>query len=162
MIILIAATDLNGVIGRDNELPWRQPSDLKRFSQLTSGHWVVMGRKTFESIGQPLKGRRNMILTRNSGYRVPEGCLRMSSPRLAADWTRGSDLYVIGGEKIYRQFLPLAGRIELTRILTEVQGGDTHFPALGEEWQLVDQQFVEAGPRDDHDMEFLTFVRAAR
>jgi dihydrofolate reductase len=129
--ILIAAIARNGVIGRDGDLPWSIHEDLQRFRALTDGHPVIMGRVTFESIGHPLTGRTNIVLTRNRDYR-PDGieaaasvadAIGIANARHGAD----SDLYVIGGSAVYHQFMSLADRLELT-IVDPSPEGDTWFP----------------------------------
>jgi len=127
---LIAAVAANGVIGSDNALPWRLPEDLKRFKALTLGHPVIMGRKTFESIGRPLPGRRNLVITHNPRYRA-EGCEVLTSleAALAACAGTADEIFVIGGAQIYAEALPLARRLYLTEIRAEFPG-DAHFPAF--------------------------------
>jgi dihydrofolate reductase len=128
-ISIIAAVARNGVIGRDNRLPWHLPEDLKRFRALTMGHHVIMGRKTWESIGRVLPGRTMVVVSRDPGYGVP-GCLIAHSLEEALGLC-GDDpeVFVIGGAEIYRQALPMAGRLYLTRIEQDV-AGDTCFPSF--------------------------------
>ena len=125
---LIAAVAANGVIGSDNALPWRLPEDLKRFKALTLGHPVIMGRKTYESIGRPLPGRRNIIVTRNAAY-AAEGCetARSLGDALAACNGTAEEVFVIGGAQIYAEALPLAQRLYLTEIGRDFPG-DARFP----------------------------------
>lgn len=127
-LALIAAVAANGVIGADNALPWRLPEDLKRFKALTLGHPVIMGRKTFESIGRPLPGRRNIVVSRNREY-AAAGCEVAASLEAALKSCRnGSDeVFVIGGAQIYAEALPLAQRLYLTEIRAEF-AGDARFP----------------------------------
>lgn len=135
-LALIAAVAANGVIGSDNALPWRLPEDLKRFRALTLGHPVIMGRRTFESIGRPLPGRRNIVVTRNAAWRV-EGCETASSleAALAAAGTGGDEIFVIGGAQIYAEALPLAQRLYLTEIRQPFTG-DARFPDVNRvEWK---------------------------
>lgn len=139
-ITLVVAASDNNVIGRDGQLPWRIPEDLRRFRQSTMGRPILMGRRTFESIGRPLPGRRNIVISRQAGLELP-GCEVVSSPEAALEATRGSgELMVIGGSTIYRYFLPLADRIFMTRVHAEL-AGDTHFPPLNdEEWRTVSSE----------------------
>lgn len=126
---LIAAVAANGVIGADNALPWRLPEDLKRFKALTLGHPVIMGRKTFESIGKPLPGRTTVIVTRDSGYRV-EGCLTATSIDAAIAACAGEpEIFFVGGAELYAQVLPRADRLYLTEIQADY-AGDAWFPAF--------------------------------
>jgi len=132
---LIAAVAANGVIGNGNALPWRLPEDLKHFKALTLGHPVVMGRKTFESIGRPLPERRNLIVTRNAAYAAP-GCETVASLHAALAACRDADeIFVIGGAQIYAEALPLAARLYLTEIQKEFPG-DARFPEIDRrEWR---------------------------
>ena len=125
---LIAAVAANGVIGSDNALPWRLPEDLKRFKALTLGHPVIMGRKTYESIGRPLPGRRNIVVTRNAAYQT-DGCEVVASlaAALAACQGGSDEIFVIGGAQIYAEALPLAQRLYLTEIRRAFEG-DARFP----------------------------------
>ena len=124
---LIVALAANGVIGLNNALPWHLPADLKRFKALTMGHPVVMGRKTHESIGRPLPGRRNLVITRNRGYSAP-GCEIVHSLDEAIDACRGAEqVFIIGGAELYRESLPRAHCLEFTEIRAEFEG-DASFP----------------------------------
>jgi dihydrofolate reductase len=127
---LIAAVASNGVIGSNNTLPWQLPEDLKRFKALTLGHPIVMGRKTHESIGRPLPGRRNLIVSRKPDYRA-EGCEVVASlvQALAACEGTTDEIFVIGGAQIYVEALPLAHRLYLTEIRRDFPG-DARFPAI--------------------------------
>jgi dihydrofolate reductase len=134
MLSLIVAMSENRVIGVENRLPWHIPEDLKRFKQITSGHPILMGRKTFESIGKPLPGRTNVVISRNRDYRV-EGVVTCFSLEEALQWAAkapGSDeIFVIGGGEIFRQALPIADRIYLTEVEWPFEG-DAHFPDFDE------------------------------
>ena len=128
-ISLIAAVGQNRVIGLDNRLPWRLPDDLKHFKALTLGHPVLMGRKTFESLGRPLPGRRNVVITRNAAYRAP-GVETVNSPAAALALCRGAEeVFFIGGAELYREALPLVQRLYLTEVAASPPG-DTFFPAF--------------------------------
>jgi len=127
MITLIAACSKNRVIGKNNQLIWKVPGDLKRFKEITSGHTVLMGRKTYESIGKPLPNRRNIILTRNTNF-IAEGCLVYSDLKEVLDLYK-NDLFVIGWEEIYKQTLGYADYIDLTFIDKEFEG-DAYFPEI--------------------------------
>ncbi|TCC20358.1 dihydrofolate reductase [Kribbella speibonae] len=125
-VILIAAVGRNGVIGRDNDLPWRIREDLQRFKQLTLGHTLVMGRKTYDSIGRPLPGRRTVVVTRQPDWSADGVDVTHSlEEALKYDGT----LYVAGGGEIYRQALPYADTLELTEV-DQSPDGDVTFPAL--------------------------------
>jgi dihydrofolate reductase len=140
VITLIVAAADSGVIGRDNTLPWHLPEDLKRFKRLTLGKPVVMGRKTFESIGRPLPGRHNIVVTRDTNYRR-EGVTVVhdvdAAVRSAGDVP---EIMIIGGADLFRLFLPRAGRLHLTRVHGDV-AGDVHWPGIDErEWRLLESE----------------------
>ena len=156
MISLIVAVSANGVIGRGGELPWHLSDDLKRFKQLTLGKPIVMGRKTFESIGRALSGRQNIVLTRQSEF-VADACDVVSSVD-AAIATAGDtgEVMVIGGSDIYKLFLPLAERVYMTRVHINVDG-DARFPELDDQqWQETKREHHDAD--DSNEYEFTTSV----
>ena len=132
-IVLVVARAANGTIGRDGALPWRIPADLRRFKTLTMGFPMIMGRKTFESLPGLLPGRRHIVLTRDGAWRAPGAEIARGVDEALALAGDGP-VAVIGGAQIYRLFLPLAGRVELTEVQADVPG-DTHLPPLGEGWR---------------------------
>lgn len=148
-VSLIAAMASNRVIGRDNRLPWRLPADLRRFKELTMGHTLLLGRKTFESIGRPLPGRSMLVVSRREGY-APDGVSVARSVQEALAQAREAgetELFVAGGAEIYRQTLPVADRLYLTRI-EEDFAGDVYFPEYDEtQWTLVDRE--DHGPAEE-------------
>jgi len=138
-VTLIAAVASNGVIGRNNELPWRLPADLSYFKRNTLGKPVLMGRKTFESLGRPLKDRENVILSRTL-EEAPAGCVLMRTIDEAAEAYRDQELMVIGGAEIYAATLANADRLLLTE-LAQPFDGDAYFPEYDrEEWRLVSRE----------------------
>ena len=159
-ICLIAALAANRVIGRNNTLPWHLPADLKRFKALTMGHPVVMGRKTHESIGKPLPGRRNLVITRNLAYSAP-GCEVVHSLDQAISACSGArEIFVIGGADMYRESLPRAQRLEFTEIRAEIDG-DAFFPEICmSEWHETGREIHgdEAGTAFRYD--FASYERA--
>jgi dihydrofolate reductase len=159
LISLVVAMAQNGVIGRDNALPWRLPEDLRRFRASTLGKPILMGRKTFESIGRPLPGRANLVLTRDRLWRAA-GVIPVHSVRAALLQTRTcEELVAIGGAEIYRLLLPLARRIYLTHVQADVPG-DTYFPAFDPaQWDDVE---FHAHPADERHAYALTFVTLER
>ena len=161
MISLIVAASENGVIGRDGNLPWRQSDDLRRFKAVTMGKPIVMGRKTWESIGRPLPGRQNIVVSRQPGLEI-EGADVVTSPAAAVDVAAGAnEIMIIGGSEIYALFLPLADRVYLTRVHAEVEG-DARFPELGDDWRLVSDERHAADDNNDHDMSFRVYERTGR
>ena len=159
-ISLVVAASTNNIIGRDGELPWHIGEDLRHFKAVTMGHPIVMGRRTFESIGRALPGRLNIVVTRNPDY-AAEGCTVVDSPAAALRAAEGADeVMIIGGSEIYRLFLPMAERIYLTRVEAEIDG-DASFPALEPEaWRIVDEQRFEADENREHTFSFQTLDRA--
>ena len=125
-ISLIVAMDETGLIGRNGQLPWRLPEDMKHFRRLTLGKTVLMGRKTFESLGKPLEQRQNWVLSRDRNFLAP-GCRVFASLDAALAAHEGDDLMVIGGAELYRQALPLVQRLHVTRVHAKLEG-DTWFP----------------------------------
>lgn len=163
MLTMIVAVDSNLAIGQDGELPWQQSTDLQRFKELTMGAAIVMGRATFESIGRPLPGRRNIVLTQNPDWQV-EGVEKMSVDEvlsLDSDTARGidTDIFIIGGGQIYELFMPHADAIEMTIIETEVIDADTWFPEISD---FTESSRLEclAGEGDDHAMLFIRLERS--
>lgn len=147
---LIYARSRNGVIGRRNQLPWHLPQDLAHFKRTTLGCPVIMGRKTWDSIGRPLPGRRNIVVTRNAQWRA-EGAQRAASLdealALAAD---APEIFVIGGGELYREALGRAQRVFVTEINVHVDDGDTLAPTLGPEWELVSCEDHHEPPAPDY------------
>jgi dihydrofolate reductase len=154
LITLIVAVADSGVIGRDNTLPWHLPEDLKRFKRLTLGKPIVMGRKTFESIGKPLPGRRNIVVTRDPNYRR-EGVdvVRDVEAALRAAG-EVPEIMVIGGAELFRALLPRAGRLHITRVHGNI-AGDVMWPALDDrEWNVVERESHSADERHAWAMTF--------
>lgn len=161
---IIAALSSNNVIGRDNDLPWHQSADLKRLKALTMGHHMIMGRKTYESVGRPLPGRHFVVITRDpafsaAGVRVAhtlEDAIQIAAA--AGD----EEPFIAGGAQIFEQAIHRADRMYLTRIHAEIEG-DTYFPEFDDvaEWQLTDAEHFDADEKNDHPYSFLTYDRAA-
>ena len=162
MISLIVAASTNNVIGAQGDLPWRLSADLKRFKALTMGKPIVMGRKTYESIGRSLPGRQNIVITRQAGF-VADGCDVVDSPEAAIDVAGDAEeIMIIGGSHIYESFLPRADRIYLTRVLAEVEG-DAFLPELQhDEWRADSTENHAADDKNDYDTEFVVLNRTSR
>ena len=163
-ISILAALSSNNVIGRNNEVPWRLSTDLKRLKALSMGHHIVMGRKTFESVGRPLPGRTNLIITRQEGY-APAGVVVVHSLEEALRIAREAgeeETFILGGAEIYAQSMHVADRMYLTRVHAEVEG-DTWFPDFDDvsEWHLTDAEHFEADEKNQFPFSFLTYERAA-
>lgn len=156
MIKIIVAMSKNRVIGNNNQLIWKLSSDLKRFKELTTNNPVVMGRKTYESIGRPLPNRRNIIITRNTEYSV-EGCEIVSSLEEALLLTN-NDCFIIGGGEIYTQSLEVADKIYLTLVNKEFEG-DTTFPELPRAWYISKQEKFLADDKNPHNYSFIIYEK---
>ena len=159
IVSLIVAMSENGVIGRDGDMPWHLSDDLRRFKRITMGHHLVMGRKTFDSIGRLLPGRTTIIMTRNSDYQVA-GALIAADLSAALALAAGDDeVFIVGGGEIYRTALPAVQRIYLTRVHTTVDG-DTTFPQVNwDDWQLVSSESHTCDDRNDYDYTFQVYDR---
>ncbi len=158
-INIVVAASTNNVIGVAGDLPWHLSDDLKRFKALTMGKPIVMGRKTFESIGRALPGRQNIVITTQAEF-AADGCDIVSSPAAAiAAAAHAAEVMIIGGGEIYRLFLPLADRIYLTRVKVDLEG-DTIFPALDEsDWLEMAREEHSADESNDYDFAILTYSR---
>ncbi|MBE7176626.1 MAG: dihydrofolate reductase [Mucilaginibacter polytrichastri] len=154
MISLIVAAARNNAIGKDNRLLWHLPADLQHFKKITSGHTIIMGRRTFDSIGKPLPNRRNIIITR-SLHGILGGEISSSLPAALSMCADEQEVFVIGGGEIYREALPLADRIYLTRVEAEPEA-DVFFPELNpDEWQEIS---CEAHKPDEKNTLAYTFI----
>lgn len=161
VVSLIVAAASNDVIGVDNRLPWHLPEDLRRFREITMAKPIVMGRRTHESIGRALPGRRNLVLTRRTDY-AAEGCEVVGSLDAALSLASGAEeVMVIGGAALYREALPLARRIYLTRLHRAFEG-DTRFPSLDNaEWRALEREDFPAGEGREFGYSYLTLERKA-
>lgn len=159
-ISLIVAMDENGLIGAKGSMPWHLPADLRHFKQTTMGKPILMGRRTHESIGKPLPGRENLVLTRDPGYRA-SGCQTVGSFEQAQDFLggRAGEIVVIGGAQIYALALPVAHRIYLTRIHA-VFDGDTWFPEFNsEDWETLSCTYRAADAKNPYSHSFIELLR---
>ncbi|MGB5336578.1 MAG: dihydrofolate reductase [Woeseiaceae bacterium] len=162
MISIIVAASTNDVIGVRGELPWKISADLKRFKALTLGHPVVMGRRTFESIGRALPGRQNIVITRQANYAAP-GCDVVSSPADALSAAGDVDeIFIIGGSEIYALFLSKASRLYLTRVHCNIDG-DAYLPEFNElDWRLTETEAHAADDANQFAFEFRTYEQKDR
>lgn len=156
MISMIVAAAENNVIGKDNQLIWHLPDDLRFFKQKTSGHCIIMGRHTFESVGKPLPKRTNIIITRDKNYTI-EGCHVVHSLEDALELAKEDENpFIVGGEQIYRLALPIADEVFLTRVHAEFEG-DRHFPELDDTWIETATEFHPADEKHEHSFTFKTY-----
>jgi dihydrofolate reductase len=159
MTILIAAAAENNALGKDNQLVWHLPDDFKRFKQLTSGHYIILGRKTFESFPKPLPNRTHIIITRQNNYKA-EGCIIVNSVKEAISVVpKNETLFVIGGAEIYNQTIDIADKIELTRVHT-IADADAFFPEIDtKKWILNHEDYHPKDEKHNFDFTFQTFLR---
>lgn len=159
MIIMIAAAAENNALGKNNELVWHLPNDFKRFKSLTTGHHIIMGRKTFESFPKPLPNRVHIVITRQENYK-PEGCIVVDSIEKAiAICPENEDNYIIGGGEIYNLALPFTDIIELTKVHHTFEA-DTFFPKINKsEWVLVEAEENQKDEKHLYDYTYETYIR---
>lgn len=160
MTTIVVALDRKNGIGKENKLLWHLPEDLKHFKAITSGHPVIMGRKTYESIGRPLPNRTNIVISRRTDW-FQEGILIVGSIKEALKFAKKIDenIFIIGGGNIYEQTLQVADKLEVTRVDTEVQA-DTFFPKISEkDWVLTAENCVDRDEKNEFNMCFQTWER---
>ncbi|GFD91647.1 dihydrofolate reductase [Tenacibaculum singaporense] len=160
MITLIAAIAKNNALGKDNDLIWHLPADLKRFKKVTTGHPILMGRNTFESIGKPLPNRTSIIITRNNNYFV-DGCLMANSIEQAIELAEGKDAFIIGGAQIYKDALEqnLVDRLDITVLHHEFEA-DAFFPEINMEiWKEVAREDFKADEKNKYDYSFVSYEK---
>jgi dihydrofolate reductase len=159
MIIIIAAVAENNALGKDNDLLWHLPKDFKRFKEITSGHHIVMGRKTFESFPKPLPNRTHVIISRQKNFE-PEGCIVVENLEKAiAVCPQNENLFIIGGGEIYTQSISLADQLDITRVHHSFEA-DVYFPEIDSEiWELTSETF---NPKDEKHLFDYTFQKYTR
>lgn len=160
MITLIAAAAENNALGKDNQLVWHLPDDFKRFKQITSGHYIIMGRKTFESFPKPLPNRTHVIITRQKNYNV-DGCIVVNSIEDAIKVCPiDEEVFIIGGADIYNQSIDFADKIELTKVHANFEA-DAFFPEINlNHWKLIFEEKHVQDEKHNFDFTFQTFVKA--
>lgn len=162
MINIIVAHGENKEIGLNNELLWKLPKDMKRFKEITTGHTVVMGRKTFESIGRPLPNRENIVLTRDpEPVFLPQGVAPFDSTDSILCYSEGRELFIIGGAEVYKAFLPFADRLYITWVHGTFKA-DSYFPEyshLLEQYKVTEYNHIEADEKNTYDMRFITYEK---
>ncbi len=160
MLTIIAAVAKNNALGKNNDLIWRLPADLKRFKKVTLGHHVIMGRKTFESLGKPLPNRTTIIISRNEDYRV-EGCIIVNSLEKAILAAKNdANPYILGGGEIYRQALDHADILDLTLVHHSFEDADTFFPTIDfKKWKEITRIDFKADKTHQFDYSFVTYKK---
>jgi dihydrofolate reductase len=159
MITIIAAAGSNNELGKDNDLVWHLPDDFKRFKKLTTGHHIIMGRKTFQSFPKPLPNRIHLVITRNKDYH-PEGAIIVHSMAEALEIAKDDEQpFIIGGGEIYKIGMEIVDKIELTRVNGSFEA-DTFFPEISSEnWKLASEEFHLKDEKHKFDFSYQTFVR---
>ncbi len=159
MIIMIAAVAENNALGKNNDLLWHLPNDFKRFKAVTSGHYIIMGRKTFESFPKPLPNRTHVIITRQKDFQH-DGCIVVDSIQKAIEvCPKNETIFVIGGGKIYSQSMAFADQLDITRVHHSFDA-DVYFPEINSEiWELTNETFNAKDEKHLFDYTFQTFVR---
>ncbi|WP_130736757.1 dihydrofolate reductase [Flavobacterium sp. J27] len=160
MLTIIAAASENNALGKDNDLVWHLPDDFKRFKLLTTGHTIIMGRKTFESFPKPLPNRKHIIITRQKEYKAPENCIVIDNLNKAIEiCSQEEENFIIGGGEIYKQSIAIADKIELTRVHTSIEA-DTFFPELElQDWKLIKEEYHPKDEKHIYDFTYLTYIR---
>ena len=161
-VTLLVAAGEDNAIGKDNDLIWHLSDDLKRFKSLTNGHHIIMGRKTFESFPKPLPNRTHIVITRQDNYQVPEGVIVVNNLEDAFDAARNDKQpFIIGGGEIYKQAMPFADKIELTRVHESFENADTFFPEIDKSvWKETNKTFHDKDDKHPYAFSFITYERA--
>lgn len=159
MIVMIAAVAENNALGKNNELIWHLPNDFKRFKAITTGHHIIMGRKTFESFPKPLPNRTHVVISRQKNY-APEGCIVVDDIEKAiAVCPKNETIYIIGGGEIYKQAIIFADQLDITRVHHQFEA-DVYFPEINPDiWKLTSETFHPKDEKHLYDYSFQTFIR---
>jgi dihydrofolate reductase len=159
MITLIAAVAENNAIGKNNQLLWHLPADFKRFKEITTGHYIVMGRKTFESFPKPLPNRTHIVISRQKNYK-PEGCIVVPSLEKALEISpKNEEVFIIGGGEIYKQSIAIANKLDITKVHQSFDG-DVFFPEIDPKiWKLTSEKFHKKDEKNNFDFSFQIFEK---
>jgi dihydrofolate reductase len=159
MITIIAAVADNNALGKNNELLWHLPNDFKRFKSITTGHYIIMGRKTFESFPKPLPNRTHVIITRQKNYSY-DGCIIVDSLQNAlATCSKEKEVFIIGGGEIYKQSIEIADKLDITKVHNTFEA-DTFFPEIDlDKWNLIASEFHPKDEKHLYDFSFQTYIR---
>jgi dihydrofolate reductase len=159
-ISIIAAIGKNNELGKNNQLLWKLPLDLKHFREITSGHPVIMGRKTFESIGRPLPNRKNIVITRDESY-SREGVSTVHSLKEALDLVQNEEeVFIIGGAEIYKQSIDLANKLYITHVDAETKDADVFFPTIGDFWGKISEERYAKNEENEHSFSFVEYEKS--
>ena len=159
MITIIAAVAQNNALGKNNDLLWHLPNDFKRFKEITSGHYIIMGRKTFESFPKPLPNRTHIVITRQKNY-APSGCIVVNNLENALEiCPKNDETFIIGGGEIYKQAITVADKLDITKVHSEFDA-DVFFPEIDLQiWKLTNEVVCPKDEKHQYDFTFQTFVR---
>lgn len=152
-ISLIAAIAQNNAIGKNNNLLWHLPADFKHFRTTTSGHFILMGRKTFESFPKPLPNRTHLIITRQANYNTPENCFAFASVKEALQFAKQNNqekVYVIGGGEIYKETIAIANELVITHVNETFEDADAFFPEITSDWNLISEEFHKSNDKNKY------------
>ena len=159
MISIIVALSENNVVGRENKLPWRLSADLKRLKSLTMGHHIIMGRKTWESLGKPLPGRINVVISSDKNFYAPGAVLVNSLKQAIYISIDDEEKFIFGGGLVFKEALPFVDKIYMTRV-HKIVAGDVFFPAINmDEWKEISKEDFKADEKNEYDFSFVTLVR---
>ncbi len=159
MITIIAAVAENNALGKNNDLLWHLPKDFKRFKEVTSGHYIIMGRKTFESFPKPLPNRTHVIISRQKNYSFENCLVAESLEKAIAICPKNEDIFIIGGGEIYKQSINLVDKLDITKV-HENFDATVFFPVIDLDiWKLESEEFHEKDDKHEHDFSFQTFIR---
>lgn len=159
MISIIVALSENNVVGRDNKLPWRLSADLKRLKSITMGHHLIMGRRTWESLGRPLPGRTNIVITRDKKYNAEGGVVVHSLTEALERASGDNEIFIFGGGKIFKEAMPLVEKIYMTKVHAKIDG-DTFFPSLDlTAWKVSEEENFKADEKNQYDYSFITLTK---
>ncbi|MEX6031382.1 dihydrofolate reductase [Providencia huaxiensis] len=153
-ISLVAAIAQNNAIGKDNDLLWHLPADFKHFKNTTSGHFILMGRKTFESFPKPLPNRTHLIITRQKNYNVPDNCFAFTSVNDALQFAKQQNqetVYVIGGGEIYKETISIANELVITHVNAVFEDADAFFPEITYHWKMISEEFHKSDEKNKFD-----------
>lgn len=159
MITIIAAVAENNALGKNNDLLWHLPRDFKRFKEITSGHYIIMGRKTFESFPKPLPNRTHVVISRQKNY-APEGCIVIDSLENAlAICPKNENIFIIGGGEIYKQSIELVDKLDITKVHNSFDA-EVFFPEIDLNiWKLVSEEFHEKDDKHKYDFSFQSYIK---
>ncbi len=161
-ISLVAAIAQNNAIGKNNDLLWHLPADFKNFKNTTSGHFILMGRKTFESFPKPLPNRTHLIITRQKNYLVPDNCFAFTSVNDALEFAKQQNqetVYVLGGGEIYKETISIANELVITHVNAVFEDADAFFPEITADWKMISEEFYKSDEKNKFDFTITVYQK---